>query len=202
MDDECLHVITRTPLSLSSQELFAIFLPFPFWFWATLGGLTVVFATMAYLIQRAKRAKGADWVEQVLWYFSAQLGLGAPDEKFEPHVGLSFRAIWMCWLLFTFLISTAYSTFLVSYLTVTKFEKIPKTIQEFIESDYTLSRIYTGDTIDDMMLRAGDQLYQDLRKKLVWFKANTLIEFRYLRRHLCKMAANVALSYYIHELSY
>jgi hypothetical protein len=172
MEDECLEVITRTPLSQKEKELFAIFLPFPAWLWITLGALTGLLATIAYFIEKIRKTRGADWVEQILWYFSAQLGLGAPEEMFGPHVGVMTRAVWMCWLWFTFLISTAYSTYLVSYLTVPKYEKVPTSLEEFIRSDYKLSRIQWGDSIDFLIKNSSDNLYEQLRKRLAWLPVN------------------------------
>ncbi len=97
-----------------------------------------------------------------------QVGLGAPDEKFQASVGVLVRSIWMCWLLFTFIISTTYSSFLVSSLTIPKFQPVPETLLDFITSDYTLARVEWGDAIDDMIIRAQDSGYPALRKEIIW----------------------------------
>ncbi len=125
--EECVSIVTRSPKPLETNKYLTAFNPYPLWFWLTFWLLLFTFCTLDYWEREVSRHHLLTWGTMMSMYLEGSLGFGAEEWKVTKR--LITRTIWMCWIIYTFFVMLAYTTFLVSFLTVPIYEKTPETLK-------------------------------------------------------------------------
>ncbi|XP_035713886.1 glutamate receptor ionotropic, delta-2-like [Folsomia candida] len=176
-----LHFVTARGARIFSPA--TLLWSFDFVMWTCIGASTLLAFTVFKLISKSMEVLGIDNTEtrgvtrkenwgirhQLFFVMSSYLHQACVLPTYTP-----LRCFAAKWLFFVLVVTTVYRSKMVSLLAFPVMEKIPTTIAELVDSDYTIGFIKHGDAAMSMLAASTDPAYMKLVKVMEIITGNGL----------------------------